>query len=369
MRTSLFIAALVLALPAGALAQATESPTYNKHIAPIVHAKCMACHREGEVAPFPLTNFAEVSKRAKQIALVTDRRIMPPWKPDPSVGEFKYDRSLSDHEIALFRAWSKAGTPEGNPSDLPKAPSFPSGWHLGEPDMVLELPKPFKVHAEGRDIYVHFVFPMDLKQDKYVRAVHVLPSNPRVAHHGVILLDGSGTARKLAKKDGGDHYHNGGDPGFITRGFLPGFAPGQMTRELNLKDEEGVGLTLRRGLDIVLQMHYHPTGKEEVDQPKIGLYFTDQKPKRGPNIIGLVNNDISIPPGDDNFVRTDSFKLPVDFEVRDIWGHMHLIGTRLEVNATLPDGTKREMLLISDWDFNWQDSYVYKEPFVLPKEP
>ncbi len=350
-----------------AASAAGNPPTFNRDIAPIVFGKCMACHREGEVAPFPLTNFVEVSRRSRQIVMVTERHIMPPWKPTDASGVFKDDRSLTDEQIALFKSWAENGKAEGDAADLPDAPEFPSGWHLGEPDMVVGLQEPFKVSAEGLDVYVHFVFPMDLKQDKYIQAVQVLPSNPRVAHHGVILLDGSGNARKLAAKQGGDHYFNFGDPGFLTRGFLPGFAPGQATRQRDASDSAGVGLTLKKGLDIVLQMHYHPTGRDETDQPRIGLYFTDEKPIRGPNIIGMANNDVDIPPGEKEFKRVDTYKLPVDFEVRDIWGHMHLLGKRMKVDAVLPDGEKRNLLLIDDWDFNWQDSYVYKEPFVLPK--
>ena len=364
---------ILIVLPACVSSAAAEpeerQPTFNKDVAPIVFSKCMVCHRDGEVAPFPLADYAEVKRRAKQIAMVIERRIMPPWKPALGHSEFKDDRSLTVEQIAVFKSWVDAGGPEGNPRDLPQPPKFPSGWAFGEPDMIVELQQPFPIAAEGKDIYVHFVFPMDLKEDKYIRAVQVLPSNPRVAHHGVIMLDADRKARKLAldHSERGDHYLNFGDPGFIPRGFLPGFAPGLAPREIDKNDPDGVGLTLGKGLDIVLQMHYHPTGKAEIDRPRIGLYFTDQKPKRGPNIIAMANNDVDIPAGEKAFTRTDSFKLPVEFQVRDIWGHMHTIGKRLKVWAELPGGKQRSMLLIEDWDFNWQDTYLYKEPFVLPR--
>lgn len=130
---------------------------------------------------------------------------------------------------------------------------------------------------------------------------------------------------------------------------------------------DDVSITLGKGLDIVLQMHYHPVGKQGADQPQIGLYFTDKPPKRGPAIIGMANNDVDIPAGAKEHKRTDSFKVPVDFEVGNIWGHMHMIGKEVRVWADLPDGRKKDMLLINDWDFNWQDTYFYKKPFILPK--
>ena len=364
----LFLPTLCATLAGSGLA-ADAPPTFTRDVAPILFENCVSCHRPGEVGPFSFLTYADTRKRARLIANLTARRIMPPWKPVAGHGEFKHTRRLTDAQIGVLQAWYKAGAPEGNPADLRPAPKFPEGWHAGPPDMILKVAAPFPVPAEGPDIYVHFVIPLDLKEDKYIRGVQILPSDRSVAHHGVIMLDGSGTARKLAAKHGGDHYPNFGGPGFVPRGFLPGYAPGIITRiddPANVASE--VGITLGKGLDIVLQMHYHPTGKAAVDQPQIGIYFTDKKPKRGPNIVLLGNNDVDIPPGAKAHLRADSYKLPVDFEVRDIWAHMHMIGKNVHAWAKLPDGTTRELLLIDDWDFNWQDTYVYRQPFVLPKD-
>lgn len=342
----------------------TPSPTFNKDVAPILFKNCSSCHRPDEVGPFPLLTYEDARKRAKQIARITEQKTMPPWKPTMGHDVFKDARTLTDSQIRTLKAWAAAGAPEGDPKDLPAPPKFPEGWYLGEPDLILKVAKPFAVPAEGPDIYVHFVLPLDNKEDRYLRAVQVRPSNRRVAHHGVPILDGSGTARRLAKKHGGDHYPNFGGPGFIPRGFLPGYAPGQT---IHVVADDQAGMTLSKGVDVVLQMHYHPIGKEETDQPQIGLYFTDKKPKRNPNIIGLANNDVYIPAGAKSFKRVDSYTLPVDFEVSNIWGHMHMIGKDVKVWAELPSGKKKELLHIPDWDFNWQDTYQYQKPFVLPK--
>lgn len=344
------------------------SPTFTKDVAPILFEHCATCHRPGEVGPFSLLTFADARKRATQLAELTASGTMPPWKPVAGHEEFRDARILTKEQIATFHKWQEAGAPEGNPVDLPPMPKFPEGWQAGPPDMILKVSEPFTIPAEGPDIYVHFVLPMELKKDKYVKAVQILPSNRRVAHHGVIMLDGSGTARKLAGKHGGNHYPNFGGPGFVPRGFLPGYAPGMTTKVDRSKEaSDEVSIVLAKGLDIVLQMHYHPIGKEAVDQPQIGLYFTDKAPKRIPVIIGMSNNDVDIPAGAKDHKRTDSFVVPVDFEAQTIWGHMHMIGRELKVWADLPDGGKKDLLLINDWDFNWQDTYFYKKPFILPK--
>ncbi len=353
-----------LATCGGSLHAKDNAPTFNKDVAPILFAHCTSCHRPDEVGPFPLQTYEDARKRGRQIARLTQRKIMPPWKPTAGPEVFKHARVLTEKQLALIRDWVEAGMPEGEAKDLPPLPKFPSGWHLGKPDLIVQVAKPYKIPAEGPDIYVHFVLPLDFQQEKYVKAVQVLPSNRRVAHHGVPILDGSGTARRLAKKHGGDHYPNFGGPGFIPRGFLPGYAPGQMTR---IDETDPRGITLGKGIDIVLQMHYHPTGKEEYDQPQIGLYFTDKKPERNIAIIGMANNDVDIPPGARGHKRSDTFKVPVDFEVRDVWAHMHMIGKEAKAWAELPTGKKIDLLHIPDWDFNWQDTYTFQKPFVLPK--
>jgi mono/diheme cytochrome c family protein len=356
------IVGLMLSLVGPAFGSPTN-PTFTKDVAPILFNNCSSCHRPNEVGPFPLLTYTEAKKRAKQMADVTHDKIMPPWKPVAGPDVFKNARTLTDEQIAVFKAWAEAGAPFGELKEMPAQPKFPEGWHAGKPDMILKVARPFTIPAEGPDIYVHFVLPLNFDRDMYVKAVQVLPSNRKVAHHGVIILDGSGTARKLAMKNGGDHYPNFGGPGFLPAGFLPGYAPGQTTR---IEKSDKVSIVVKKGADIVLQMHYHPIGKEVTDQPQIGLYFTDKKPERNINIIGMANNDVYIPAGE-RYKRTDSFTLPVDFEVGNIWGHMHMIGREVKVWAALPDGKTRDMLLISDWDFNWQDTYLYKKPFILPK--
>jgi hypothetical protein len=256
----------------------------------------------------------------------------------------------------------KAGAPEGESTDAPPAPKFKTGWQLGKPDVVLKMPKPFKIPAEGRDIYWHFVFPLNLKKETYLRGIETRPGNRRVAHHAVGILDTSGTARRLDAKNGGNGYPGYG-PGFLPAGFTPGYAPGATPRFFD-KDQ---AITLKPGTDFVLQMHYHPSGKEETDQTEIGLYFTDRKPPKGIVIIAMASEEIDIPAGEKSYRATDRFKLPVDMEIRSVWAHMHTIGKTVKVTATLPNGTKRELLHIPDWDFNWQDTYLYRKPFKLPK--
>ena len=360
------ILALGLLLAPPAAPPTPAPPTFARDVAPLVYKHCAGCHHAGDVGPFPLMSYDDARKRSGQLAEVTAARSMPPWLPAKGHGEFKHDRALTDAQIGVFQKWHDAGAPEGDPGDAPLKPQFKAGWQLGKPDIVLTMPKPFAVPAEGRDIYHHFVFDLKLSKTKYLRGIEVVPGNRKVVHHAVGILDTGGGARRLAakvaKEFGGMNYP-GNAPGFLPAGFTPGYAPGQRPAFF----DAGESIPLKVGTDLVLQMHYSPSGKDETDSTQVGLYLTDAPPKRNMGIVMLGSLDIDIAPGDGSYTRRDRFELPVDYEFKSVWSHLHLIGKSVRVWADLPDQSTRQLLRIDDWDFNWQDTYVYAKPFVLPK--
>jgi hypothetical protein len=356
-RTAAVVALCALACPLSA-----APPTFHKDVAPILFAQCATCHRDGQIGPFPLLKYDDAKKRAKQIARVTGEKTMPPWKPDAGHDTFRDARLLTDAQMTTLKEWAAGGAPEGDPKDSPPPPKFKDGWQLGKPDIILKLPEPFTVPAEGRDIYQHFVFPLDLPKDIYVVGVECRPSNPKVAHHAVGLLDTSGAARKLDAKTKEPGYA-GLNQGFLPAGFTPGYVPGQTPRRM----KKGAAITIKKGTDFVLQMHYHPSGKEEKDQTEIGLYLTDTPPTSIIGVVAMASDEIDIPAGEKKFTAKDTFTLPADMTVESIWPHMHCIGKTVSVTAELPDGKTKKLLTIADWDFNWQDTYQYAKPFDLPK--
>ena len=342
---------------------AVAAPTFDKDIAPIVFHNCAVCHRPGEVAPFSLLTYGDASKRAKQIARVTGDKIMPPWKAEPGFGEFTNDRHLSAEQIALFRDWAESGTPEGSSKDLPPAPKFTDGWTLGEPDVVLEPDEDYDLGAEGPDIYRCFVIPTKLTEDHYIRALEVRPGNRKVVHHVIVHFDTTGAARELDARDPGPGYTAFGGVGFRSSGMIGGWAPGILPSFL----PEGVGRMLPSNADLVVQVHYHRSGKPEKDRTKVGLYFArgtvDKKIRAWP----LAKLLLRIPPGESNYVARASLDIPQDLTAYRVTPHMHLLGKDMKVTATLPDGSLVPLVHVSDWDFNWQTSYVFKNPLHLPK--
>lgn len=334
--------------------------TFNHDVAPIIFSQCASCHRPGEVAPFSLLSYEDVKRRARQIALVTEQRVMPPWKAD-SHGEFKNERRLTAEQIRTVRLWADTGTLEGDSAERPSPPMFHSDWQLGEPDAVFEPDQSFDVPADGPDLYLCFVLPTKYAADRYVSAVEVRPGNRSVVHHVLVFLDTSGTARKLDAADPGPGYNSFGGVGFVPAGGLGGWAPGNLPPAL----PEGVGHLLPKGADIVLQVHYHESGKAEQDRTRIGVHFCKGPVTKRVRHFLLAYPFLNIRPGDPNYKTHAQITVPANVTLLDVTPHMHLLGKEMTVSATVPDGSPKQIVSVPDWDFNWQTTYTFKEPLKL----
>jgi peroxiredoxin/mono/diheme cytochrome c family protein len=336
--------------------------TFNKHVAPILWKNCAGCHRPGEVGPFSLLSYKDAAKRADFIREVTSSRRMPPWKPDPSHGVFLDDLRLSEKEITTLGQWADAGAPEGDPADLAPSPKFPKGWGLGEPDLVVKMPEPYAVVAGTGDVYRAFVLPLPLDRRRTAIAAEFRPGNRKVVHHARILVD---KGEEMALRD-----HSEAGPGFRSLGGVdiqrPGLAewtPGTTPRYW----PERTGKVLEPGTNLVLIIHYHPTGKPEIDQSSVGLYLRDATPMRLMASIPLATVKIDIAPGEKRHRISLVATMPADAHAYGLIPHGHFLMREISLLAALPDGRTVPMLWINDWDFNWQGQYRYVKPMRLPK--
>ncbi|HEY7509297.1 MAG TPA: tetratricopeptide repeat protein [Vicinamibacteria bacterium] len=377
LRRAIGWAALALAVAAAGCREApgaaakppheTGPVTFNAHVAPIILEHCAPCHRPGEAGPFSLLDYADVRRRAEQIARVTARRYMPPWPPEPGHGEFAGERRLTDRQIALIQRWAGEGTPEGAAEDRPERPHFPEGWQLGPPDLVLEA-EAYTVPAEGTDVFRNLVVRVPLPGSRYVRALELRPGNKTVVHHANVLLDRTRSARRLDAGDPGPGFA-GMDVELESESFEPDshflfWKPGTAA----VREPEGMAWRVDGDTDLVLNLHLQPSGKPEVIRPVVGLYFTTKVPTLHPMLVQLEHDGaIDVPPGRTDFAVTDHYRVPVDVEVLGIYPHAHYLGHEVEAFATLPDGTKRWLIRIPDWDLNWQAVYLYRRPVPLPQ--
>jgi len=333
---------------------------FSKDIAPILYRHCVTCHRPDGVAPFSLITYDDARRHATQIAAATTRRYMPPWKPAAGYGDFEGERRLTDMEIALFRRWAGGARLEGDASDRPVPPRFGSGWQLGEPDLVVTLPE-YELRAGGSDVFRNFVVAVPGDATRYVAALEFLPGN-RAVHHANIRIDPTAASRRLDDADPEPGYegmilHSADYPDGHFLGWTPGQRPPPGPNTLAWR--------LEAGADLVVQLHLQPTGKPERIAPAIGLYFAKDAPARTPAMLRLGRQNLDIPAGWSVHV-VDAYLLPVDAEIRAIQPHAHYRARHVSAFAVLPDGTRRPLILIRNWDFNWQDQYRYATPFWVP---
>lgn len=354
--------ALVLALSA-------QTPvTFSKDVAPVLEKHCIACHRPGEAAPFSLLTYEEASKRAAQIAAVTRRRYMPPWPPEAGHGEFVGARRLSVGELDLLQRWAASGAAHGDTSWKAKPTTAGSGWQLGEPDLVLSLEKPFNLAAEGTDVFRNFVIRNTLSETRYVRALELRPGRRSLVHHANVIVDRSG---KLRSRDGADgkagfegmevttEAEGRFDPDSHFLFWKPGTAPETLP--------ESMAWRLDPGDDLIINLHLRPSGKPEVVEAAIGLYFAKGPATELPMLVQLEHDGaIDLAPGSKAGSISDYFVLPVGVKLLAIYPHAHYLGKRIEAWAELPGGVRRSLLRIEDWDINWQGSYTYLRPVRLP---
>ena len=337
--------------------------TFNKDIAPIVFANCTTCHRPGQPVPFELLTYADAAKHADAIADETFARHMPPWLPDD--GEFPIlgVRRISQADIDLIQRWAKGGKAEGDPRDLPVPPVFPNGWQLGRPDAVLTMPRPYQLKPGKDDVYRNVVLHTSLSADTYVRAVE-FQTNGAPVHHAVIRVDRTSTSRRRDGEDGqpgfdGMAWQNVQDPEGHFLGWAPGRGP--------IVAPDGMAWRLERGADLVVELHMIPSDEAATIQPSVALYFTKTPPVATPVTVKMGSKRIDIPAGARDFVITDTYTLPVPFDLMSVYPHAHYLGKDMLVTATLPSGVRKTLLHIKEWSFHWQQDYRYATPIPLPQ--
>lgn len=344
-----------------------EAPTYSGVVADLVYNNCTPCHRPDGGAPFHFTSYEEVKKRARLIARVTADKLMPPWKAEKGDVAFMGERHLSEEQIATLAAWFEAGAPLGDEAAVPPAPQFSSGWKNGEPDIVLEMEQAFSIPAEGPDIYRGFVIRIpELPEGTYLKGLEYRPRAIETAHHTLFSLDASGEYRM--RDEASERPGFGGMEGNLSLGRIGGWAVGSVPHPY----PDGVAIPVKPGSDLVLNAHFHPSGKPEEELAQVGLYLTKEAPTRHMVAMDVpfgfgVLKALRIPAGEANHVVEESFTLTENVELQGISPHAHYIATSMRAIATLPDGREMTLISVPRWDFAWQEQYRLAEPLPLPK--
>lgn len=347
------------------MGSAQSRPTFYKDIAPIINKNCASCHRPGGIGPFSLQTFEEVSAKGTFIGHVTETKYMPPWKADPYYQTFRNEKILSEDEIAVIRLWVEAGMPKGK-----KVRSKPNSVVLPEeavkPDLSLAMTSPYKITDKAVEDFRFFVIPSNLPADTYLSAVEFVPGNRRQVHHSRIMVDSSGKARGI---DGKSEL----DPGIkqyqtvpLADEFLYGWVPGNN----RIFFPPGTGKLVNKGADLILNIHYSPSSKQQEDKSMINLYFAKTTVDRPVRTLTLRENDISNQPFYIEAERKPTFYItyPVthDISLISVMPHMHFIGKSFKAYAITEDNEQIPLIKIDNWDFNWQTTYQFKKLLRIP---
>lgn len=393
---------------------ASAGPTWHQHIAPLVAAKCSSCHKTGGIAPFSLETYDGAKPFAARMALAVEAGTMPPFLAQDTADckpkqRWQNDLRLSSEEKELFRDWSDADAPEGDP-ETAAAITPPASVELEREDVIIPLPSEIVIEGE-RDLHVCVVADPKLSKDEYVVGRFLTAGNAKVLHHVVShviepgTVDDNGRARgrtkaeleqEILREKGvgiGGAYPCFGSPGLtnVTTQVLDTWGPGSLP---NLAPPNAGQPVTKESL-VLLDLHYHPTGTTERDSAtKLSLMLARDKPQYVARSVVLGNferattiitptgaggiGDLVLQPGESKaeFLIPANAKehvedmtwrwiLPlISARITAIATHMHYVGRAMRVSlqhAAPNAGEDPEECLIEtpEWDFNWQRSYAF----------
>lgn len=356
----------------GVTAQAQT--TFTRDIAPLMQTACQQCHQPGKVAPMSLLTYDDVSTYADDIQRVLTDKTMPPWKPAPGVGDFRHSYAITDDQRQMFLDWLSNGALQGDPADAPPPlPVDDSPWQLGTPDMVLQPSGDFTPSRNAADTYRCFSMSPGLTSSTYIKASQAVPMSAQEVHHVILLLDQTGGSVALDGADGQPGYDCFGDIGIgnltslqqVLGALVGSWVPGAQVSPL----DDGIGILIPAGARIVMQVHYHPNGHSTPDRTQAGFYFSPPNSVQHRLLsLPLVNLNFKIPADNANYEVDAGLQVPffISGKAVLILPHMHLLGRKIAVTLTDPSGTVTPLIRIDDWDFNWQGSYMYKDPIPIP---
>ena len=322
--------------------------TYAKHIAPLIQAHCINCHRPGEIGPFDLSSYEDVVNWSSTIREVVQDRRMPPWHAESGASTFSNDRRLPEQDQRRLFDWIDNGMPEGDPSDLPAARQFAEGWQIAKPDLVLAMDEAYSIPAKGTVEYQFFPIQATFDEDTWIAASEARPGNRAVVHHLILFYVPPGFERRVEEAS--------------LRNSIATFAPGMPAWQA----PAGMARRIPAGSKLYLQAHYTPNGTPATDLSRIGLVLADPKTVDKQLLTdAIVNVRLQIPPNTDNVLMKAEHSFRRDVQLVSLMPHMHLRGKAFRIESLSPEGERTTLLEVPRYDFNWQNTYVFAEPLLI----
>ncbi len=331
--------------PGGALQLPVENKpaepvTFHKHVEPILQKRCQGCHHDGNAAPFALVSYEDCSAHGQMLAEVVRDGRMPPWYADNRKRSYFNDPSLTADERQTIVHWVQSGMDRGEAADAPPPLTFSdSKWRIGEPDLVVAMPRAHKLQATGFISYKYVILPHVFPQDTWLEAIEIRPENRAVVHHCNMAYLNS---KELA-----------GAQTFIT-GYVPGGPPMDLRTSLS-----GLGFLLPAQSALVLQIHYVATGQPEQSVISVGLRFPRGEVRKRVHHTIIDPRDIAIAPHHPLHEVHDSATLDHDITLLGMFAHMHVRGRDMTFFARRPNAGLETLLTIPNYNFEWQLGYEF----------
>ena len=308
-----------------------QTPNWSETIAPILYSNCTKCHHSGGLANSSFLEYQNVVDKKLGISYQVESKSMPPWPGDPTYRHYADERVLKQTEIDAIVNWVKNGTPQGDLSKAPKVPVYNNQSKIGKPDIQLQIPT-YTSTASTSDVYQCFSIPTNLKVNKFLSAIELIPGNPGIVHHVLVFQDTSNTTDLLDAASPGPGYLNFGGTGSTTSILLAPYVPGADP----LSFPNGTGVKLYKNARIILQIHYPAGSQNQKDSTKVLLKFSSQSAPREVYIAPVLNQDNMsngpfIIPKDQIKTFYQSYTIPINVTLLSIMPHMHLIGKSSKV--------------------------------------
>ncbi len=325
-----------------------EGVTYTRDVEPIFQQKCQTCHRPGQIGPFSLLTYEDAATRSRMIAEVVEQRRMPPWHADARHGTFANDRSLSAAQVATIQAWVNDGAKRGKPEDAAPPVVWTEGFTMMNPDMVLSIPEPLPVPAEGVLDYQYVTTETDFGEDVWVQQAEMRPGNASVLHHALVYIIPPGDSPRSFNR--------------LSRALV-NWVPGSMSKT----NPPGSATKIPAGSSLLWELHYTPNGTATIDQTSMALKFTEEPPERETRFTIFADFRIKVPAHAAHHVEEHTMRFRSDARIVSLRPHMHLRGKSWTYEVTYPDGRHEVLLNVPNWDFYWQTEYFFADPIEVPK--
>ncbi len=338
-----------VSFPQGQQKQQHPVPTWNDTIGPLIHERCVSCHRRGGVGPFRLDRYQDVKRRSHLVLEQVLERSMPPHFATSDIAEMGNIKRLNDQDLVDFQRWVHGESPEGEGSFEEYV--YPGKWGGKEPDLILKPDVTPTMPTEGNPVWKAVSIQLP-DRDLYVRGFTIEPAAEQPTKHVLLGFVEGESDLNLWETQGTIE---------AADQLIGSWAPAYPMWEL----PEGVAIKIPAGSTLIAQLLFQPSGREEIPDFELGLYLSE-KPARQPRWINLEVTEFEIEPYDEPTLGT-SHTFESDVEIINILPEARFYAYSMKAFLAEPEGEESVLYYNPRWDPYWTGNYQFTPPVLARK--